>query len=89
VLHLAKHAGDAAVRDQLVSWKGPWRDAKKRKAAAVLLDYVTDRRDRVAYPEYVALGRQIGSGPTASLCKTTTTRLKGVGRRWEADNAEG
>jgi hypothetical protein len=42
----------------------------------------------VAYPEYVAAGRQIGSGPTESMCKTTTTRLKGVGMRWDAGNAE-
>jgi hypothetical protein len=88
ILHLAKHTGYAAVRDQLVAWKGPLRGAKKRKAAAVLLDYVTDRREMVEYPEYLALGRQIGSGPTESMCKTTTTRLKGVGMRWEADNAE-
>lgn len=88
VLHTAKHAGYAALRDELVAWKGPLRAAKKRKAATVLLDYVTDRRDMVEYPEYLAMGRQIGSGPTESMCKTTTTRLKGVGMRWDADHAE-
>ena len=33
----------------------------------------------VAYPEYLAAGRQIGSGPTESMCKATTMRL----RVWE------
>jgi hypothetical protein len=88
VLHTAKHQGYVALRDELVAWKKTVRGAKKRKGAEVLLDYVTDRRDMVEYPEYLAAGRQIGSGPTESMCKTTTTRLKGVGMRWEANNAE-
>jgi hypothetical protein len=88
VLHTAKHAGYAALRDRLVAWKGTLRGAKQRKAAEVLLAYVTDRRDMVAYPEYLAAGRQIGSGPTESMCKTTTARLKGSGMRWDTDNAE-
>lgn len=88
VLHTAKHAGYVALRDQLVAWKGALRGPKQRAAAELLLDYVTDRRDMVAYPEYLAAGRQIGSGPTESMCKTTTARLKGVGMRWDAGNAE-
>lgn len=88
VLHTAKHEGYEALRDHLVAWKGTLRGVKKRKAAAVVLDYVTDRREMVAYPDYLAAGRQIGSGPTESMCKTTTKRLKGVGMRWDGDNAE-
>ena len=88
VLHTAKHAGYGALRDQLVAWKGTLRGGKKRQAAELLLDYVTDRRQMVEYPEYLAAGRQIGSGPTESMCKTTTARLKGVGMRWDAGNAE-
>ena len=88
VLHTAKHTGYIALRDRLVAWKGTLRGPKKRQAAELLLDYVTDRREMVAYPEYLAAGRQIGSGPTESMCKTTTMRLKGVGMRWDAGNAE-
>jgi len=88
VLHTAKHEGYAALRDALVAWKGTLRGSKKRQAAETLLGYVTDRREMVAYPEYQAAGRQIGSGPTESMCKTTTARLKGSGMRWDADNAE-
>jgi hypothetical protein len=88
VAHTAKHEGYAALPDQLVAWKATLRGAKRRKAAAVLLDYVTDRRTMVEYPKYLAARRQIGSGPTESMCKTTTARLKGVGMRWQGDNAE-
>jgi hypothetical protein len=88
LLHTAKHDGYEALRDALVAWKQSLRGAKRRKAAEGLLGYVTDRRAMVAYPEYLAAGRQIGSGPTESMCKTTTLRLKGSGMRWDADNAE-
>lgn len=88
VLHVAKHEGYEALRDHLVAWKAGLRGAKKRQAAEALLGYVTARWDMLAYPEYLAAGRQIGSGPTESMCKATTRRLKGVGMRWDADNAE-
>jgi hypothetical protein len=59
-----------------------------RQAAEQLLNYVTDRREMIRYPQFQAMGRQIGSGPTASMCKATTQRIKGRGRRWDGDNAE-
>jgi hypothetical protein len=88
VLHTAKHAGYEALRDQLLAWKAGLRGVKKRYAAGQLLDYVTDRRPMIQYPEFLAAGRQIGSGPTESMCRATTERLKGVGMRWDGDNAE-
>jgi len=88
VLHTAKHQGYAALRDELVCWKGRLRGRKQRRAAEALLGYVTDRRPMILYPEFQAVGRQIGSGPTESMCKATTQRIKGVGMRWDADNAE-
>jgi hypothetical protein len=42
----------------------------------------------IRYPEFVAKGWQLGSGPTESCCKVLTARLKGRGRRWDARNAE-
>ena len=42
----------------------------------------------ISYPEFREQGWQIGSGPTESRCKTTTSRLKGRGRRWNPLNAE-
>lgn len=88
VLHVAKHEGYGALRDTLVGWKGTLRGRKQRQAAEALIGYVTDRREMVLYPEFRALGRQIGSGPTESMCKATTQRVKGVGMRWDGDNAE-
>jgi hypothetical protein len=88
LLHVAKHDGYAALRDELVRWKGTLRGRLHRRAAGALLGYVTDRWEMIQYPEFAAVGRQIGSGPTESMCKATTQRIKGVGMRWDADNAE-
>jgi len=87
VLHTAKHEGYEALRDQLLAWKGTLRGAKKREAER-LLHYLTDRREMIRYPEFLEQGRDIGSGPTESMCRATTERIKGVGMRWEAENAE-
>jgi hypothetical protein len=87
VLHTAKHAGYEALREQLLAWHGSLRGAKRR-AAGRLLEYVTDRGPMIKYPEFLARGRDIGSGPTESMCRATTERIKGVGMRWEATNAE-
>jgi len=88
VLHTAKHDGYAALVAQLQAWQKELRGRGKRAAAQRLLNYVTERQDMILYPEFVAVGRQIGSGPTESMCKATTQRIKGVGMRWDADNAE-
>lgn len=87
VLHTAKHQGYEALHDELLAWKGTLR-GRKRQAAEQLLGYVTDRRKMIQYPEFLEQGRHIGSGPTESMCRATTERIKGVGMRWDADNAE-
>ena len=88
LLHTAKHEGYEKLRDALVAWKAGRRGASPLKAAEQLLNYVTDRREMIQYPKFQELGRQIGSGPTESMCKATTQRIKGCGRRWDGDNAE-
>jgi len=60
----------------------------KRKAIQGLMQYVAERVGTIRYPEFRAKHWQIGSGPTEAECKTTTSRLKGRGRRWDSDNAE-
>ena len=82
------HEGYAKLRDALVAWRAGLRGVGRRKAAEVLLNYVTDLREMIPYPRFQELGRQIGSGPTESRCKATTQRIKGCGRRWDGDNAE-
>jgi hypothetical protein len=88
VLHTAKHEGYEKLRDQLQAWKGELRGASHIRAAEQVLNYVTDRREMIQYPKFQEMGRQIGSGPTESMCKATTQRIKGMGRRWDGDNAE-
>lgn len=88
VLHTAKHEGYAPLRARLQEWQAGLRGASQRQAAEQLLNYVTDRREMIQYPKFQELGRQIGSGPTESMCKATTQRLKGRGMRWDGDNAE-
>ena len=63
--------------------------AGARKAAADrLVNYVSERREMIRYPEFRSKGWQIGSGPTEATCKTLTARLKGSGMRWDGNNAE-
>ena len=87
LLHTLKHDGYEAAWESLLTWRHGQR-GKKRKEATRLINYVVDRRDMINYPEFVAKGWQIGSGPTESRCKTSTSRLKGRGRRWDLPNAE-
>jgi hypothetical protein len=87
-LHTAKHEGYQALNEQLGQWRKELRGPGKRKAAEQLIHYVQERQEMIKYPQFLEAGRQIGSGPTESMCKATTLRIKGVGMRWDADNAE-
>ena len=86
LLHLFKHEGYEAAWKQLLAWRVALR--RGRPAADRLMNYVSERREMINYPEFRAKGWQIGSGPTEATCKTLTARLKGSGMRWDADNAE-
>lgn len=88
VLHVFKHEGYEAGFQKLLAWRTGLRGAAKRKAADALIGYVSERRDMIRYPEFIAKDWQIGSGPTEATCKTLTARLKGSGMRWDANNAE-
>jgi hypothetical protein len=87
-LHVAKHEGYQALHEQLQEWRKELGGVSKQKAADQLLNYVQERKEMIQYPRFLEQGRQIGSGPTESMCKATTQRIKGVGMRWDADNAE-
>ena len=52
------------------------------------MQYASERRAMICYPDYRAGHWQIGSGPTEWECKTTTHRVKERGRRWDSENAE-
>jgi len=87
VLHQFKHDGYETTWQKLLEWRIGLRRAR-RKAADRLLNYVSERREMIRYPEFRSKGWQIGSGPTEATCKTLTARLKGSGMRWDAANAE-
>ena len=87
LLHVAKHEGYEPLREGLLELRKQTRQVR-RKEANRLLEYVVDRREMIRYPEFLAKGWQIGSGPTESQCRVLPDRVKGVGMRWDADNAE-
>ena len=82
-----KHEGYEAAWNAAAG-AGDWRCSTRRAAADQLLNYVSERREMIRYPDFQAKGWQIGSGPTEATCKTLTARLKGSGMRWDGDNAE-
>jgi hypothetical protein len=86
LLHVFKHDGYEAAWSQLLEWRLALK--RGRAAADRLVNYVSERRDMIRYPEFRSKGWQIGSGPTEATCKTLTARLKGSGMRWDGDNAE-
>lgn len=59
-----------------------------QKALKQLRQYVSQRQTMVNYPYFEAQGWPIGSGPTESMAGILTDRIKGRGRRWDADNID-
>jgi hypothetical protein len=88
VLHAARHQGYDAFWNLLVAKRAQTRRPAARKALDALMTYVAPRREMMDYPRYERLGLPIGSGPTESMCKVLTRRLKGPGMRWNPENAQ-
>jgi hypothetical protein len=87
LMHLFKHEGHAVAWEKLIQWRAALRGRAKREAADRLVNFVSQRKEMIRYPQFRARGWQIGSGPTESQCKLCTKRLKGHGRRWDRPNA--
>jgi len=89
-LHLAKHQGYDPLRDHLLQWRTSLKGQRhsRRRAADLLINYVTDRRELIDYPRFLKEQWQIGSGPTESQCNQIPRRVKGRGKRWDPDTAE-
>lgn len=87
MLHQLKHDGYSAAWATAIQCR---ETAKQSDRTAVdrLLGYMSERREMIRYPEFIARGWQIGSGPIEAQCKTTTARVKGSGKRWDGPNAE-
>lgn len=87
-LHIAKHEGYGALWEKLMEQRTTTRGIK-RKELDRLIHYVAERKQMIRYPEFLAKGWQIGSGPTESQCRVVPARTKAGGAmRWDADNAE-
>jgi hypothetical protein len=80
------------------SWENAWelmiqtrsrlRSKTKRKSLDDLMRYLMERREKVNYATFRAAGYDVGSGPTESMCKSLSRRMKGIGMRWTGKNAE-
>jgi hypothetical protein len=80
------------------TWDGAWelmvqtrcrvRSQAKRKSLDDLMRYLIERREKVDYATFRAAGYDVGSGPTESMCKSLSRRMKGIGMRWTGKNAE-
>jgi len=74
--------------ERLVETRSRLRSKVKRKALDDLTGYLLERREKVDYASFRAAGYDIGSGPTESMCKSLSRRMKGIGMRWTGKNAE-
>lgn len=85
-----KEEGGASVLEALRSLQIGGRGAAGARAVrAEVVRYFENQMHRMDYPQYLAKGWQIGSGPVESACKTVVgQRLKGGGMRWGADGAD-
>lgn len=88
LLHLVKHEGYGPFWEELLEMRKQCRGHGQRQAADGLLHYVSERREMILYPQFLARGWQIGSGPMESQCRVVPDRVKGAGKRWDTDNAE-
>lgn len=88
VMTAMKHQGYEAAWEMLVVLRSRTRARSKREAIDGLMHYVAERRSMLNYVLHQSRGWDIGSGPTESMCKALTRRLKGRGMRWDSDNAE-
>lgn len=77
-----------ALWQTLADTRSKLRAPAKREALDDLMRYLGQRQEKVNYPAFRAAGLDIGSGPTESMCKSLSRRMKGIGMRWTASNAE-
>jgi len=88
LMHRVRHEGYAPFWDRLVEWRGKQRRGAKREEADRLLNYVASRKDMIVYEQCERNGWRISSSTTESECGAAPHRVKGPGKRWDADNAE-
>lgn len=80
---LMKAEGGALLAAVLREWEWPAGRTGLAEKVEEVVGYMERNAHRMEYPEYLAQGWQIGSGPVESACKTLVgQRLKLAGMRW-------
>lgn len=80
---LLKREGGQALLRELEGIDTRGRSKSARECHREQLRYIRNNLHRMHYPEYLANGWRIGSGPVEAACKHVIgARLKGSGRRW-------
>src|ERR1019366_10123273 len=72
----------------MVQTRSRLRSKARRTSLDDLMRYLIERREKVDYASFRAAGYDVGSGPTESMCKSLSRRMKGIGMRWTGKNAE-
>lgn len=88
LIHLLLEEPFEKMWERLVRTRSRVRSPAKRRSLDGLMQYLLNRKEKVDYARFKAMGLKIGSGPTESGCKSESRRLKGVGMRWTPANAE-
>lgn len=87
--HRLKHEGGAAVLAKLETLDVGGQSAAAQETHRRETNYFRHNVHRMDYPDYIAHGWHIGSGPVESACKTVIgNRLKGGGMRWGEDGSD-
>jgi hypothetical protein len=86
-LHEIKHVGPDGVLAAIEELGKTARSTRKKKRLRRLRNYLVERWEMVDYRRALALGWDIGSGPTEAMCKNLTLRLKRTGMKWDPPNA--
>ena len=86
-LHEIKHVGGRSVLAAIEELDKKMRSPAKKESLRRLRRYLVERWEMVEYPQALARGWDIGSGPTEAMCKNLTLRLKRTGMKWDADHA--
>lgn len=81
--HDLKHEGGTAILKRLQNWDLATLSPASQAAHSTVVAYYSNQLAGMDYPQYLANGWQIGSGPTEGTCRVLVAdRLKHSGMRW-------
>lgn len=87
--HRLKHHSGLSIVWMLQAMDTSRWSSGQRTAHGECLRYFQNHQHKMVYPEYLANGWQIGSGPVESACKLVVgSRLKQSGMRWSEHGSD-